>query len=325
MTMAKPRPRLSPRTNITPITDPSWQNAPPLVRIAASQQGGTRGAQIWGITEKYTLITNFQETPGGIWAGWSPMGSGPVQAGVSEVTAAQQNDGRVELWVTDPEEQLWTMWQTSPGGNWSGWAGPNWNSAPLLSTIAACQQGGARGAQLWGITNENVLITCFQVSPGGGWSAWDTSSFLDAPPAFAVTAAQQNNGCVQIWMLDEDQQLMSASQTSPGGDWTGWSAPKWNGAPQLMEIVACQQGGARGAQLWGIDPGYALWSTYQETPGGTWSSWIGPNWEGATKLAQLAAAQQNNGCVELWGIDTNLAVKTISQTSPGGDWTVWSP
>ena len=38
-----------------------------------------------------------------------------------QVTAAQQNDGRVELWVTDNEEQLWTMWQTSPGGNWTGW------------------------------------------------------------------------------------------------------------------------------------------------------------------------------------------------------------
>jgi hypothetical protein len=188
-----------------PITDPSWQNAPPLVRIAASQQGGTGGAQIWGITEQYTLITNFQETPGGTWSGWSPMGSGPVQAGVQEIAAAQQNDGRVELWATDNDEQLWTMWQTTPGGYWSGWAGPNWNGAPILTVIAAAQQGGARGAQLWGITDEDVLITCFQQTPGGGWSPWVPGGFLDAPLAVAVTAAQQNNGCVQIWMLDQDQ------------------------------------------------------------------------------------------------------------------------
>jgi hypothetical protein len=36
----------------TSVTDNSWQNAPPLVRIAASQRGGTRGAQIWGVTGK---------------------------------------------------------------------------------------------------------------------------------------------------------------------------------------------------------------------------------------------------------------------------------
>jgi hypothetical protein len=309
----------------TPITDPSWQNAPPLVRIAASQQGGTRGAQIWGITEQYTLITNFQETPGGTWSGWSPMGSGPVQAGVQEIAAAQQNDGRVELWATDNDEQLWTMWQTTPGGYWSGWAGPNWNGAPILTVIAAAQQGGARGAQLWGITDEDVLITCFQQTPGGGWSPWVPGGFLDAPLAVAVTAAQQNNGCVQIWMLDQDQQLMSASQTSPGGDWTGWSDLNWNDAPLLTEIAACQQGGTRGAQLWGIDQNEALWSTFQETPGGPWSAWDGPNWLGATSLVQITAAQQNNGCVQLWGIDTNLAVKTTAQTSPGGDWTGWSP
>ena len=29
-----------------PPPDKSWQNAPPLWQIAASQQGGTRGAQV---------------------------------------------------------------------------------------------------------------------------------------------------------------------------------------------------------------------------------------------------------------------------------------
>jgi hypothetical protein len=118
---------------------------------------------------------------------------------------------------------------------------------------------------------------------------------------------------------------MSASQTSPGGDWTGWSDLNWNDAPLLTEIAACQQGGTRGAQLWGIDQNEALWSTFQETPGGPWSASDGPNWLGATSLVQITAAQQNNGCVQLWGIDTNLAVKTTAQTSPGGDWTGWSP
>ena len=308
----------------TSVTDNSWQDAPPLVQIAASQQGGPRGAQVWGVTESYALITNFQETPGGTWSGWEPM-DGPVEAGVQQITAAQQNDGRVELWATDNDEQLWTTWQTTPGGYWSGWDGPFWNDAPLFTVIAAAQQGGTRGAQLWGITDEDVLITCFQETPGGGWSTWLPGSFLDAPPAVAVTAAQQNNGCVQIWMLNQDQQLMSAQQTSPGGDWTVWSAPNWNNAPLLTEIVACQQGGTRGAQFWAIDQNEALWSTYQETPGGAWSGWLGPNWNGAASLIQLAAAQQNNGCVELWGIDPYLAVKTVTQTSPGGDWTGWSP
>ena len=50
------------------------------------------------------------------------MGSGPVQAGVLQVTAAQQNDGRVELWGIDTYLSVKTITQTSPGGDWSGWS-----------------------------------------------------------------------------------------------------------------------------------------------------------------------------------------------------------
>ena len=49
----------------------SWQNAPRLNKLTASQQGGNRGAQLWGITENYTLITDYQVSPGGNWGGWS--------------------------------------------------------------------------------------------------------------------------------------------------------------------------------------------------------------------------------------------------------------
>jgi hypothetical protein len=48
-----------------------WENAPRLTRIAASQQRGTRGAQLWGIQINNKMTSIFQETPGGGWTGWS--------------------------------------------------------------------------------------------------------------------------------------------------------------------------------------------------------------------------------------------------------------
>ena len=304
--------------------DKSWYDAPPLNQIAASQQGGQRGAQVWGVTQDYTLITNFQETPGGTWSGWSPMGSGPVQAGVVQAAAAQQNNGCVQLWVTDNEQQLWSIWQTSPGGDWAGWSGPNWNGAQVgFMQLAACQQGGSRGAQFWATNLKDQLISCYQETPGGNWSGWIGEGWDHRLGLLDVAAAQQNNGCVQVWALDQKMTLWSQWE-SPGGDWSVWAAT-WNGAPLLQSIAASQQGGSRGAQVWGIDENNAVWSCYQMTPGGAWSAWSGPGFAGSVPMMQLAAAQQNNGCVQLWGIDMNLAVKTIAQTSPGGDWTGWSP
>ena len=51
-----------------------WENAPQFTNIAASQQGGSRGAQFWGIQIDNQLNTIYQVTPGGSWSGW--MGPG---------------------------------------------------------------------------------------------------------------------------------------------------------------------------------------------------------------------------------------------------------
>ena len=59
---------------MAPAPDKSWYNAPRLMQIAASQQGGSRGAQVWGVTDGYGLISIYQEAPGGTWSGWSGPG-----------------------------------------------------------------------------------------------------------------------------------------------------------------------------------------------------------------------------------------------------------
>lgn len=100
-----------------------------------------------------------------------------------------------------------------------------WNNAPRLNLIAASQQGGPRGAELWGVDTSAQLRSTYQVTPGGSWSDW-SGVWNGASPGqlISVTAAQQNDGTVRIWALDASNLLYSNSQTAPGGNWTGWSA-----------------------------------------------------------------------------------------------------
>lgn len=307
----------------------SWENAPTVTTLTASQQGGSRGAQLWGAQEDGTLNTIYQETPGGAWSQWlGPDWAGPnYPPQVYELAAAQQNDGRVQLFALDMMLQLWTVWQTSPGGNWSAWSGPNWNNAPKgMKRIAASQQGGTRGAQLWGIDENYNLVTCYQITPGGNWSGWQPWAATPENSQFMqVTASQQNDGRVQLWALDTTQRLWSCWQTSPGGGWSGWSGPNWNSAPPLQNIAACQQGGTRGAQLWGITRSYTLVTTFQGSPGGgDWSNWSTDSFMGAPPVFELTAAEQNNGCVQLWAVTNMQQLISITQTSPGGGWNSWS-
>src|SRR5690349_1278646 len=136
----------------------AWQNAPVLTKLTASQQGGNRGAQLWGVDYKGALHTIYQQTPGGEWSNWL----GPGWAGthrpkqVYELAAAQQSDGRVMLFVLDHYRELWTITQHSPGGDWAGWQQPEWNGMPKgkLTKLCAAPHGSKGFGQMWALTND---------------------------------------------------------------------------------------------------------------------------------------------------------------------------
>ncbi|WP_426043982.1 alkaline phosphatase family protein [Caulobacter sp. DWR3-1-2] len=309
------------------VASNGWNGAPPLAAIAASQQGGSRGAQLWGIDTSGQLRSTFQISAGGPWSGWSEVWNGLSPGQLRSLAAAQQNDGKVRLWAVDVGNVLYSNAQTAPGGNWTGWSPGGWSNPPPLRLIAASQQGGPRGAQLWGVDTSGQLRSTYQETPGGSWSAW-SGVWNGASPASLVSlaATQQNDGKVRLWVVDANHLLYSNAQASPGGNWTGWSPGGWSNPPPLRTVAASQQGGARGAQLWGIDTSGQLRSTFQETPGGSWSAWSGV-WNGASppNLVSVAAAQQNDGKVRIWVVDANNVTYSNAQTSPGGNWTGWSP
>lgn len=211
--------------------EPSWNNAPTgLQRLAAAQQfvnPGVASAALWAITDDKSLI-HCSERLGedGAWFDWQPWPETPKNSKFVEITAARQNGGAVQFWALDTEQQLWSRYRTSPGEDWSPWSPPNWNGAPRLIKIAACEQGGTRGQQLWGITEDHLLVNSFQVSVGGGWSGWSTGTWLAAPPVKEIAAHMPYFGCARLWAVTLEQKLIGTSQIQPGGDWVPWSPPR---------------------------------------------------------------------------------------------------
>jgi hypothetical protein len=190
----------------------------------ACQQGGSRGAALWGVDQQGLLRSTYQETAGGGWSWWSDEWNGASPRNVVALTAAQQDDGRVALWALTPDGALHCNTQTSPGGGWSGWSAGDWNGAPKLRHICACQQGGTSGAALWGVDQQGVLRCTYQASPGSGWESW-SGEWNGASPRdiIALTAAQQGDGRVALWALTPDGALHCNTQISPGGNWHGWN------------------------------------------------------------------------------------------------------
>ena len=204
----------------------NWNDSPrTLRRVAAVHRRDTSSAAIWAIqSSDYSLISCYKRAPENTWTGWKPWPLTPQKSQFVELAAALQNDGRAALWAIDTKLQLWFCSETTPGGEWSGWNGPNWNGAPKLFSIAACMQGGSYGATLWGVKEDGYsLINTSQIMPGGKWSNWSADNWQGSKPVITITAALQKNGTVRLWATQAMfLSLSSIAQTSPGGGWGNW-------------------------------------------------------------------------------------------------------
>jgi len=79
-----------------------------------SNSGGNQGGgpSVWTIA---------QQTPGGEWGDWNNLGRAVVDPGLVVDNTA---DGRIQLFATGGNGDVWSDWQTSAGGNtWAGWTG----------------------------------------------------------------------------------------------------------------------------------------------------------------------------------------------------------
>lgn len=303
----------------------SWQNAPLLTKLTASQQGGNRGAQLWGVDFKGKLFTIYQKSPGGEWSNWMGPEWAPTNhpKQVYELAACQLDDGRVQLWVLDMKREIWTILQQGPGGNWDGWwHGTSWNNAPAkFKKLVATHMGkpgrpsaDVRSTGMFiGLKEDGFLAVCFLT--GTRWTRFrdnwhpttQDSRFIE------VTACQQRDGRLMVWGLDERRQLWgTGEQTAGTGDFGDWVGPGWLGAPRLRNITSVE--GNHGAIVIGQDEDYRIVTNFQASPGSNdWSGWSPPNWANAPQSYELAAAGQNNGLAQIWAVTLKQKLTSIAQ------------
>src|SRR6185437_14563640 len=111
-----------------------------------------------------------------------------------ELALAGQNNDMLMLFALSGGE-ITALPQAQPGGAWGAWTalGLGGQTDPVKN-ICACQQGGSRGVQLWGLDGNGKVMTLFQVTAGGAWGKWQIFSADQPEPFVRTAAAGQNNG-----------------------------------------------------------------------------------------------------------------------------------
>ena len=105
-------------------------------------------------------------------------------------TAAPLSDGRLEVFATASDHNLYSRWQlgTDPDAVWSDWIQ---SPLPANTPVFSCAVGqlSNKSLQLWVVDIYHHLWTCWKLTPdpNAGWSVW--YRFPD-PPNLYLDAGQ---------------------------------------------------------------------------------------------------------------------------------------
>jgi surface antigen len=167
----------------------------------------------------------WQLTPGGNWSPWIPL-----PGYVTSVGATTNADGRLEVaganaHQPDSQNDVYHIWQLTPGGNWSPWIPLPGYMTSVGSTINADGRLEVAGANAHQPDGQNNVYHIWQLTPGGNWSPWITLS----GHLTNVAATANADGRLEIFGADVQQpgglnNVWHIWQLTPGGSWGGWSA-----------------------------------------------------------------------------------------------------
>ncbi len=201
------------------------------VGVARNKNGSV---EVFGVCQD-GQVHHIWQTPGG-WSTWATLNAPAPGVSIGDPRVVVNADGRLEVFLQAKDQKIWHIWQLTPSGGWSPWAslgGPAVaisNGAPFVGVNADGR------VETFATGSDGNIYHIWQLTPGGGWSAW---ALLVAHPAgvqlFGLGAIANNqNGAFQISTIGSDGALWTIGQTAPSNGWGGWVS--LGGAPPSKKL-----------------------------------------------------------------------------------------
>jgi hypothetical protein len=228
----------------------------------------------------------------------------PYQNFNSPYCAAVSDDaaiGSVPLWSSEPEKDSYTPY-ASQAPAWTGSAFPG---TPSCANTTVAWQYLENGVNTWPGDAPNVDVDEFD--PLYQTLLW---GFGAAAPGSEVTV--DSAGEADVVLTGENGEVYSDPCC-----WQGWQGlPASPVAMQPGAVVA--ENGDGQMQVFAVGTDQQMYDTWQETAGGTWSSWqaLGGVWPG-----QLAVGTEADGSLDVFAVGSDGQLFHQSQTGAVGSLT----
>lgn len=240
-----------------------------------------------------------QSSAGGAWGSWASLGNPSGATFLGAAAVGHNADGRLELFVPDFNGDAWHIWQTSPGGSWSGW--DTLGGEPASLAVGSNTDGRLEVfAEARVPSGSHPVWHRWQTAPSNGWSNVEDWEQL-SPSGPAQQLFTPAGGDVFV-------------QTSGGLFRSGDHGATWTSVslPTSVRKVAVDP---TNASIIFADGGGSLYRT--TNGGGAWTAVLATGTEGADGLAVSPA---NHNLVFV-GVGTFSSFRFLRSTDGGGTWT----
>ncbi|MEU1508171.1 PIG-L family deacetylase [Kitasatospora sp. NPDC005748] len=258
------------------------------------------------------IVSLAQNTASQEWRQrWTDHGTpnpGDLASQVGSPVVANDDDGRLELFVRNAGGGLSSKWQTSPSGDWSSaWA--DMGGSDIQDPVSAVRNGDRR-IEVFASTSTKML-SWWQTSRNGSFAG--PGDIPGARPASPPKAVLNGAGRIHLAYRESGTGAMGISrQEVSGGSWTTPSFYQGHGG--VGEPAATVAGGM--VTLFERNRGTGVSCTVQATEG-VYAAWRDL---GGTVLDYPAAVTDGAGVAHVFVIGTNGRIYVHPMNTADGIW-----
>jgi hypothetical protein len=173
---------------------------------------------VFAVGSDHALWHIAQTSPGGGWGDWTTLG-GQIISDPTVITNAPTGTlaSCLEVFVIGGDQAVWHIFQTTPGGNWSGWQSLG---GSMTGDLAVGRNADGR-LEVLARGTDNALWDLGETAVGGSWSSWlSLNGVISSDPSVTLNG----DGRMEAFARGGDNALWHIPQASAGGSWTEWSS-----------------------------------------------------------------------------------------------------
>jgi PASTA domain len=161
------------------------------------------------------------------WSGWNSFdaASTPDKRFTDHPVVAPSADGRLELFLTGNDQNMYHAWQTSASNGWSDWVNEGAEGGGFVSVAPGLARNGDGRLEIFAVANDRNIYHKWQTVASNGWGPWtllgpqDPSLITTVPDLIGLSAAfaQQRVQAAQLHMTAHGSGNWVGNQSPAGG------------------------------------------------------------------------------------------------------------